>query len=188
VPEEIEAKVRIADPEALRRTLAARGWPLGPAVLEINRLFDDGVGTLRKTGSALRVREERDPASGRARRALLTFKGPRRPGDLKRRDEFELTVEAAEPMVVVLEHLGYRVSFYYEKRREVCRVGECEVTLDEVPHLGWFAEVEGPTEAAVRGGLAAAGLDGLPLISDSYVALLSRELASMGRDAGRAAF
>jgi predicted adenylyl cyclase CyaB len=188
VPEEIEAKVRITDPEAFRRLLASRGCPLGPAVFEVNRLFDDDAGSLRRAGSALRVREERDPDTGRTLRTLLTFKGPRRPGDLKRRDEFELAVEAAEPLVAILEHLGYRATFHYEKRRAISRVGASEVTLDEVPYLGWFAEVEGPIEEAVRACVADLGLSDWPLISDSYVVLLARHLQSLGLDPSRAAF
>jgi len=188
MPEEIEAKVRIADPEAFRRLMAARGLTAGPTVFEVNRLFDDAASSLRRAGSALRVREERDPADGRALRTLLTFKGPRRPGPLKRRDEFELSVEAAEPMVAVLEHLGLRVSFQYEKRRTAWRAGDCEVALDEVPHLGWFAEVEGPTADAVHACVAELGLADLPLISESYVVLLYRCLEAMGKDPTRAAF
>jgi adenylate cyclase, class 2 len=188
LPEEIEAKVAVADPEAFRRLMAARGLAAGPTVFEVNRLFDDASASLRRAGSALRVREERDLAGGRVLRTLLTFKGPRRPGPLKRRDEFELSVEAAEPLVDILGRLGLALSFTYEKRRTTWRAGECEVTLDELPHLGWFAEVEGPTADAVHACLADLGLAGLPLIADSYVSLLFHRLESLGRDPTLAVF
>jgi adenylate cyclase class 2 len=168
--------------------MAARGFPAGPTVLEVNRLFDDAAVSLRGGGTALRVREEHDLADGHVLRTLLTFKGPRRPGPLKRRDEFELTVEAAEPLVAILDRLGLRESFLFEKRRTTWQVGECEVALDEVPLLGWFAEVEGPTAEVVHACVADLGLGELPLIADSYIALLVARLESLGREPTRAAF
>jgi len=186
MPEEIEAKVKIPDPAAFRRRMAERGPADAGAVLEINRLFDDAAGSLKKAGSALRLREERDPVDGRVLRTRLTFKGPVVKSALKRRTEIELTVEAAAPLAEILDKLGLAVSFCYEKRRTTWHVGPCEVLLDEVPHLGWFAEVEGPTEEAVFAVLKEIGLGDQPTIRQSYVKLLSEHLASRGLDATRA--
>lgn len=188
MPEEIEAKVKLSDPEAFRRRMAARGVAAEETVFEVNRLFDDAAGRLRAAKSALRVREERRAADGTPLRTLLTFKGPQAPGPLKRRTEHELTVEAAAPLVAIFEALGLGESFRYEKRRTAWRVGGCEVVLDELPHLGWFVEVEGPTEEAVYACLAEVGLAGEPTIRQSYVGLLADWLKEHGRDPTRAAF
>jgi adenylate cyclase class 2 len=186
--EEIEAKVRIASPEALRRRMAERGMPGGGTVFEVNRLFDDAAGSLRRKGSALRLREERRPGDGAVVRTVLTFKGPRTESRMKRRPEFEVTVEAADPLVAILESLGLSEAFRYEKRRTTWHAGACEVVLDEVPHLGWFAEVEGPTEEAVLAVLADLGLGDEPILRHSYIRLLSDHLASRGLDPARAVF
>jgi adenylate cyclase class 2 len=188
VSEEIEAKVRIRDPEAFRRQAAARGWPAEGPVFEVNRLFDDAEGTLRRRGCAVRSREERCPDTGRVLATRLTYKGPHVPGPLKRRPEYETTVESAEPLVALFRELGLRESFRYEKRRTAWRVGACEVTLDQVPHLGWFVEVEGPSEEAVWARVADLGLDGQPSLTRSYVHLLAEHLESEGRDPTRAVF
>ena len=188
MPEEIEAKVKIPDPAAFRRRMAERGSADAGTVLEINRLFDDAADSLKKAGSALRLREERDPVDGRVLRTRLTFKGPVVKSALKRRTEIELTVEAAEPLAEILDKLGLAVRFHYEKRRTTWHVGPCEVLLDEVPHLGWFAEVEGPTEEAVFAVLKEIGLGDQPTIRQSYVKLLREHLASRGLDATRASF
>ena len=62
--EEIEAKVRIADPEAFRRRLAGRGRRAGETLFEVNRLFDDAEGVLeeceRLLGRDLRSYVRRD--------------------------------------------------------------------------------------------------------------------------------
>jgi predicted adenylyl cyclase CyaB len=186
--EEIEAKVRIADPEALRRRLAERGATGGATVLEVNRLFDDASGALGRSGAAVRVREERQPCGGAVLRTLLTYKGPRRPSPYKRRAEFQTTVGAAEPLLAILEALGLVETFRFEKRRTAWRLGACEVVLDEIPHLGWFAEVEGPSEETVRGVLADLGLGQEPVVGQTYMRLLADCLAARGLDPTKALF
>jgi adenylate cyclase class 2 len=188
MPDEIEAKIRITDPEALRRQMAARGLVAGGTVLEINRLFDDGEDSLTRSGSALRLREERPLEGGAARRTLLTYKGPREPSRMKRRSEIETSVGAAEPMAAILEAMGLVEAFRYEKRRTTWNVGDCEVVLDEVPYLGWYAEVEGPTEEAVLKCLADLGLKDRPIITESYITLLVQCLMQRGADPTKAVF
>jgi adenylate cyclase class 2 len=188
MPDEIEAKVKIADADAFRRRMAARGLADEGTVLEINRLFDTPAGSLGAAGSALRLREERDPADGRVLRTTLTFKGAVVASAVKRRPEVELAVEAAGPMADVLGRLGLVPAFYYEKRRTTWHVGPCAVVLDEVPHLGWFAEVEGPTEAEVLAVLAHVDPGGEPTIRKSYRGLLAAYLTSRGMDPTRAEF
>ncbi len=203
--EEIEAKVRIADPEAFRRRMAERSESGGETVFEDNRLFDDAAGTLRRRGAALRVREERPVAGGEPLRATLTYKGPRAESELKRREEIEIEVQAApgfaraKPgfaeatpgapgLADIFEAMGLRETFRYQKRRSVWRVGECEIALDELPYLGWFVEIEGPTERAVRAGLEALGLADAELLSADYIHLLTERLKSLGLDPSRAVF
>jgi len=191
VSEEIEAKVRIADPEAFRRRMAERSESGGETVFEDNRLFDDPAGTLRRRGAALRVREERPAGGGEPLRATLTYKGPRAESELKRREEIEIEVQAvpgSPGLAAVFQATGLRETFRYQKRRSLWRVGGCEVTLDELPHLGWFVEIEGPTEKAVRACLEGLGLADEPLVADDYIALLSERLRSLGLDPTRAVF
>ena len=186
--EEIEAKVRIADPEAFRRRMAEWSESGGETVFEDNRLFDDAAGTLRRRGAALRVREERPAGGGEPLRVTLTYKGPRLESDLKRREEAEVGVQAAGPLVAIFAAMGLRETFRYEKRRSIWRVGECEIALDELPYLGWFVEIEGPTEKAVRACLEDLGLADESLVADDYIHLLTEELKRLGRDPAQAAF
>jgi adenylate cyclase class IV len=83
--EEIEAKVKLRDPEVLRRRMARYDPPAAGPVLEVNRLFDFADGALGRAGSALRVREEFRLDTGAAVRTLLAYKGPRRESRMKRR-------------------------------------------------------------------------------------------------------
>jgi adenylate cyclase class 2 len=196
VPQEIEAKVSVDSPEAVRKRIDELGLSCEGAVFEINRLFDDAAGTLRRQGAALRVREEHDPESGDTVAARLTYKGPRvadgsAGGDAKRlkvHPEHEVTLDSAETMAAILEAVGLAETFRYEKRRTTWHRGDCEVTLDEIPHLGWFVEVEGPTPKAVRKVLGSLDLAEEPGITKSYIELLIEHLKGAGQDASRAVF
>ena len=186
--DEIEAKIRVADPEAFRRRLIERGRTAGETVFEVNRLFDDADGSLRRAGAAVRLREEFREPDGALVRTLLTYKGPPAESRMKRRPEAELVVESAAPMVEILTAVGLSEAFRYEKRRTPFHGGASEVVLDEVPHLGHFAEIEGPTEEAIFAELADLGMAEAPLIRTSYVHLLSEHLETAGLDPRRAVF
>ena len=188
MPEEIEAKVKIADPDAFRRLLAARGGAGGGMVLEVNHIFDSAGGSLRKSGAAVRVREERLAAGGEVLRTLLTYKGPRQPGRFKRRAELETAVTDGAAILAILRALGFVETFCFEKRRTAWSLRECVVVLDQLPHIGWFAEVEGPSEEAVQRTLADLGLADEPVIVQTYMRLLADDLAARGLDATRAVF
>lgn len=186
--DEIEAKIRVGDPEAFRRRLVDRGRTAGETVFEVNRLFDDADESLRRAGSAVRVREEFREADGSPVRTLLTYKGPRAESRMKRRPEAELTVGAAAPLVEILQAMGFAETFRYEKRRTPFHGGACEVVLDELPHLGHFAEIEGESEDAVLAELADLDLAGAPLVRRGYVILLIAHLEEAGLDPARAVF
>ena len=187
--EEIEAKIKIADPEGFRRRLAEAGAAGGETVLETNHIFDSADGRLRRSGAAIRVREERAAAGGgRALRTVLTYKGPRQPGRFKRRPEVQTPVADGAAILAILHALGFAETFLFEKRRTAWRLCKCEVVLDELPHIGWFAEVEGPTEDAVHEVLSDLGLAGEPVIAETYMRLLADDLAARGRDPTRAKF
>ena len=188
VPEEIEAKVKIADPAAFRRRMAAFGPPVAGPVLEVNRLFDFADGRLRQSDAALRVRVEYAIEGGAPVRTLLTYKGPRRDGRVKRRPEFQTAVESADAVLAILGAMGLVETFRFEKRRTTWRAGDCEVVLDELPHLGWFAEVEGPSEESVLARLADLGLAQEPVIRKTYMRLLADHLAERGLDLATAIF
>ncbi len=138
---EVEIKLPVADPAALRRQLRALGFRLAaPRARERNWIFDDPSGRLRRSGRLLRLRRQ-----GRAWR--LTAKGPALPGRHKRRPEIELPLRDGEAFRRLLLLLGFVESWFYEKYRARYRPprspGSGEAALDQTP-IGWFLELEGP--------------------------------------------
>ncbi len=177
MPQEIEAKLRIPGPEPLRGRLRALGAQPRAPVFETNRILDTADGRLRAAGCGLRVRCCRPlpPAAAHdTESAWLTFKGPRAAGELKQREELETGVADAAMLLALFERLGYRSVILYEKRRETWHLRSCEVTLDELPQLGWFAEIEGPDAQAIAAVRAQLDLAATPLVRETYVELAAR--------------
>lgn len=182
---EIELKFRLRDPRPLREALRRADAALQARVAETNTLFDANDQRLMRAGCGLRLRTERSLESADApAEYLLTFKGPRQSGTVKIRSELEVTVGDAATLTQVLAALGFAPTVYYEKRREHWRLGECDVCVDELPQLGWFAEVEGPDADAVRAAAAQLGLAADAQVEESYVTLAWRHGVA-GADAVR---
>jgi adenylate cyclase class 2 len=77
---------------------------------------------------------------------VFTFKGPPELGKHKIRKEIEFELPSAEACAEVLEALGYRPAFRYEKYRTEYTsqsVTSGRAMLDETP-VGAFLELEGP--------------------------------------------
>ena len=138
---EVEIKLRLASVAEGRRRLRKAGFRVAKRrVLEQNVIFDVQKHTLRRRGLVLRLR-----TSGA--HSLVTFKGPAEPGKHKIRKEieFELQRGGGAGFTQVLEGLGYRPAFRYEKYRTeyVLPTGAGRAMLDETP-VGVFLELEGP--------------------------------------------
>ncbi len=175
---EIEAKFRIADPDAIRRRLHADAEPIAK-VLERNTYFDTPAGELRAADRGLRVREIE--SVGGESRCTLTYKGPRRQGPLKIRTEQELGVDSAEAAAALLASLGYEPTVSFQKRRESFRLGPARIELDELPELGFFLEIEADDEPAVQAARESLGLADAPTVTETYPAMVAEHLAHAGQ-------
>lgn len=179
MPVEIEAKMKVADLTAVRGKLSAAGAKRVGAYLERNTFFDRDDRSMLAADQGLRVRLTVDTETG-AKVCTVTHKGPRRHGPLKSREETELTADSDETAITLLGNLGFARVLSFEKRRESWAVGGCKVELDEIPHLGTFVEVEGPSEAAVMKVRDALKLSDRPIVRASYIAMLITHLQEQG--------
>ena len=177
---EIEAKMSVPDLGAVRTRLQQAGAEAAGANLETNTFFDTEDRSLLAADEGLRLRRN-VKADGAADEHVITYKGPRQHGLLKNRDEVELTVDNSEDAVELLEKLGFVRMLAFEKRRESWKLGGCKVELDEVPYLGSFIEIEGPSEPVVLAVREQLGLGDRPMVKASYVALLMSYLQERGQ-------
>ena len=138
---ETEIKLRLPSASAALARIAEAGFrPITPRLLERNQLFDTESDDLRRAGCMLRLRHI-------GPNVLLTSKGPARRGRHKTRAEAETRVENWSSAAAILQMLGYRPTFRYEKFRTAFGTadGKGHLFLDETP-IGVFLEVEGEPE------------------------------------------
>jgi adenylate cyclase class 2 len=177
---EREVKLKIENEKGLARALKKLGAKTvsggSGRVHEWNVIFDTPQGGLAKHGQLLRIRTE--TSEGRAKkgagagksRVVLTFKRPPElsmtdremggrlveSGRHKVREEIEVEVAEAGNLTRILEGLGMRGWFRYEKYRTTFKLPATArwaegllIELDETP-IGTYVELEGPAEAIDR--------------------------------------
>ena len=169
---EREVKLSFRDPATARAAVLAIGAaPYRARRLQHDCLLDTADGLLMNTRSILRLRAEDG-------RALLTFKGPVQPSTMKLREEIETEGGDAGVLLVILERIGFRVWFRYEKYREEFASGEVIIAVDETP-VGTFVELEG-SESAIAQAAEALGRQPTDYVTDSYRGLFARQCEERG--------
>jgi adenylate cyclase class 2 len=137
--QEIEVKFPLRNrSELIKKLHDIGGQRLYAETFEDNIVLDRR-GELRTKGALLRVRKF-------GKYAIATYKGPMSiEGGIKSREEVQTGVESFELAIELLDALGFKPVFRYQKFREVWRVKEVEVVLDRTP-IGEYFEIEGPIE------------------------------------------
>lgn len=179
---EIEAKMRYTEHAALEDRMRQAGGRFIEEIMEDNLFLDTREKKLLVADCGLRVRVEdvEEADEGASRRVMVTFKGPRAQGKLKSRREVEYAADDAKSVIALFEQLGFERVIRFQKRRRKWKMGACEVELDDLPHLGRYVEIEGPSEEEVFKVRRDLGLDGEPLIKSSYTALMVAWLEQNG--------
>jgi adenylate cyclase class 2 len=172
--QEIEVKYHVDDPRPVRARLQSGDAERVTRVLETNWIFDTPERTLLAADRGLRLRTGRRLDDDRPVTPTLTYKGPRAASEMKTREEIETTVGDPPSVTTLLRRLGFDPAVIYEKRRETWRLGECNVCLDELPKLGWFVEVEGPSTEVIDAALAQLDLSAQVPLRETYVELAAR--------------
>jgi adenylate cyclase class 2 len=159
---EVEIKFRSVDHVLLRQRLLDRGAAPEPAVEQQDTYLAHPGRDFAVTDEALRLR-----CHGGENR--ITYKGPKRGGPTKTREEIEIPLAAGEEafrqLTRLFENLGFRPVATIRKARTTFHLGHpthrMEVTLDRAVGLGDFVEIE----------TAAAGESELPAAQAAVLAL-----------------
>jgi len=169
---EREVKLRFDSADAARAAVLGVGAaPIRSRRLQEDCLLDTTDESLRRRRCVLRLRME----SGKSR---LTFKGPVQPSDLLLRDELETLVADGPLLLSILEELGFRVWFRYQKYREEFVLDDVIVAVDETP-LGAFIEIEGG-DRGIADMTVALGRTPSDYVLDSYRGLFREHCRQLG--------
>lgn len=172
-PLEVEVKFYLTDMHSYENRVRSIGATLVRArTHEVNYRFDTPDMKLAREHRVLRLRQ--DDAT------VVTYKGPTQVVDgVSIRPEIEFEVSEFEAASNLLEALGYRTSVKYEKWRTIYRLGDLEITLDEMP-FGNFTEIEGGDSAAIKKTASLLALDWKTGITNSYLLLFEHLKTSQG--------
>jgi len=175
---EIEAKLKVDSLEQVEVKLAELGAEFLQEQLQTDCHFDDANMTLQKTDKCLRLRRQ---LVSESERFFLTYKGARESDNFKKRREIETEVDNGVMTERLLIELGYKKTLTYEKKRQLWRLGECDIALDQLPLLGCFVEIEGPDAERIVDVQQSLNLAHLPHIEQSYASLMEQKLNQLGR-------
>lgn len=160
---EIEIKFRVKSVAALTRRLRVAGFRrVTPRTHEMNALYDLPGQPLRRRGELLRLRKYGE-------RWVLTHKAKGAVGRHKTRVETETPVAEGKNMDAILQALGFRPTFRYEKFRAEWSDGKGHVVVDETP-IGNFGEIEGRPRWIDRTARAL-GIQPADYITETYAGL-----------------
>ncbi len=161
---ETEVKVRIGDPESIcARLMELRAAVVSVRHFEDNCLLDFPDGRLQTERCLLRIRS----AAGKG---ILTFKGtPQANGVFKTREELETGIEDGAVAMQILERIGMRLAFRYQKYRREFLLDGVHIAVDETP-IGNYIELEG-SENGIRNVAGRLGIGESLFLRLSYYSL-----------------
>jgi len=164
---ELEVKFFVSDlAEIERRLVAAGATLLQPRTHEYNLRFDTPSGDLAQRESMLRLRRD----SGNH----MTFKGPSTTlGGVLARQEIEFDVSNFSDAQKLVQALGYKSKFVYEKFRTTYGHNGLKITLDEMPY-GPFVEIEGTEAEPIEQAAKDLGLDWNERLPETYISIFRR--------------
>ncbi len=182
---EIELKFRVESHAEIATKLKQMGAGIAETREESDRYFNAPDRDFKATDEVFRLRS----VSGDC---VLTYKGPKRSGTVKTREEIEVPLAAGqmEEAVRLFIALGYRPTATVEKRRAIYSLErdgfELQVCLDSLVGLGEFVEVEivaaEPDLARAEQTVKAVAME-LGLSNPEPRAYLRMILESLGSDA-----
>jgi adenylate cyclase class 2 len=148
---EYEAKFTEIDKDKIRKNLKKIGAKIiKPEFLQKRITFNLPKGHEIK-GGWVRVRDEGDKIT----MSLKVVDGNK----IENQKEICVKVSDFEQTALLLELIGLQKKAYQETLRELWKLGDVEITIDEWPFLEPYVEIEGKSESEVIGACKKLGFD-----------------------------
>ena len=151
---EVEIKVKISDPDLIRKQFKENNGVYKLSLLHEDIYFNmpKGLRDFKKTDEALRLRKsiefhKSDKEKSKKNAYFITYKGKKIDDTTKTREELEIKIEDFDRMRSLLKNLGFQEIFTVKKERElyefVFNNFHIDALIDYIPILNQhFIEVE----------------------------------------------
>ena len=182
---EIEIKLKVDNFEPVIEKLKALGAEFEGDYLQCDSYYDDLNDTLVNSDRCLRIRRH---INHLGESLELTYKGARENHRFKSRREIGIKVEKAAELAELFKGLGYKKRLTLEKKRSLWDFANCKVALDELPLLGKYIEIEGPSEEDITSAQTQLSLENLQHTPESYAHLMENAIKTKGLDTKHVTF
>lgn len=174
---EIEIKLKVDSLQPTAEKLKQLGAKFEGDYLQIDSYYDDEKDSLVNSDRCLRIRKHKNHL-GQA--IELTYKGARENHRFKTRREIGIKVDKAEELAELFQQLGYKIRLTLEKKRSLWDYHDCKVALDELPLIGAYVEIEGPSDQIIEQVQKDLGLENFKHEPASYAHLMEQAIAKAG--------
>ncbi|MGB2705584.1 MAG: class IV adenylate cyclase [Candidatus Omnitrophota bacterium] len=166
MPKEIETKFKIDSVEKFKRNLKKIGARFVSKEFEQDTYYRSPAP--QSSCSTIRLRSITD-------KGVFTLKGaaggaPSR--TYKVRSELEVGINDVRAFDEILKQLGFMPRFKKEKIRETYKWKDAKISLDKLPFIGFYTEIEGP-KRTIKEAAALLGLEMSRAIPDTYMELFN---------------
>jgi adenylate cyclase class 2 len=138
---EVEVKARLEDKASLVARLNLLGAVYTGKLEEKDIYFNHPCRDFRQTDEALRLRTVTTGKTA-PEQIFLTYKGKKLGHGVKSREEFTVQLRDEEGIQNIFKKLGFKEVGVVKKARELFKLGEISVCIDQVSNLGTFVEIE----------------------------------------------
>jgi len=164
---ETETKFKIDSPVTMKKRLKSIGAKFLSKNIEKDIYYRPQ--SYHEAGLAIRFRTIGDKGTFTVKSSLR--KRLRKSAAFKIRKELEVKVADAKNFEKMLQILGFKPVFRKEKSRETYSWKNTKITIDKLPFIGNYSEIEGPRGKIIEAANLL-GLDMKKAISDTYMKLL----------------
>jgi adenylate cyclase, class 2 len=167
---ELEIKLQILAEEHFLKLSNQCHQLFGPPqshILQLDEYYDTSDEQLKKQDLVVRIR-----TSGNKK--TIALKSPRMelPSGMTNRIELEFVAAEGENVQDQFLKQGLMTNEAAEKERWTFVHEQCEIVLDKLPFIGFFIEIEGPSEEAIQGIIKLLNLSSCPIIRQNYGELM----------------
>jgi adenylate cyclase class 2 len=136
---EVEVKAKVKDFTGIKKRLEElNGNKISNEIQEDIYLERDDIG-FAKNDKAFRIRKI---INKNIETNFITYKGSKIDTKSKTREEIELGVEDGDKILKIFENLGFYKGGFVKKSREIYKLKECIISLDNVEGLEPYIEIE----------------------------------------------